>query len=211
MSVQDLAAQMAAPLLDAGTGMRVLDACAAPGGKTGHVLELADCEVVAVDSDPVRLGRVCANLARLDLSARTVCADAGRPADWWDGRPFDRILLDAPCSGSGIVRRHPDIRWLRRRSDLATLSGRQAELLDRLWPLLAPGGKLLFATCSVFRAEGEDVVQRFDAGRPDSERVALEWVWHDRAQGEPIGHLLPQAGETRNHDGFFYGSLRKIH
>ena len=211
VSVQDLAAQMAAPLLDAGTGMRVLDACAAPGGKTGHVLELADCEVVAVDSDPVRLGRVCANLARLDLSARTVCADAGRPADWWDGRPFDRILLDAPCSGSGIVRRHPDIRWLRRRSDLATLSGRQAELLDRLWPLLAPGGKLLFATCSVFRAEGEDVVQRFDAGRPDSERVALEWVWHDRAQGEPIGHLLPQAGETRNHDGFFYGSLRKIH
>ncbi len=210
VSVQDLAAQLAAPLLDLAPGMHVLDACAAPGGKTGHILELADCSVVAVDSDATRLARVDENLARLGLSARTVCADVGSGADWWDGRLFDRILLDAPCSASGIVRRHPDVRWLRRRSDLATLSRRQTELLERLWPLLAPGGKLLFATCSVFRAEGEDVVQQFGAGRPDAEQVALGWVWQDQAHSEPIGHLLPQTGETRDHDGFYYGSLRKL-
>ena len=210
VSVQDLAAQMAAPLLDVAPGMHVRDACAAPGGKTGHLLELVDCSVVAVDSDAARLARVDAGLARLGLSAQTVHADVGRTADWWDGRPFDRILLDAPCSASGIVRRHPDVRWLRRRSDLATLSRRQGELLERLWPLLAPGGKLLFATCSVFRAEGEDVVQRFAAGHPDAERVALGWVWQGQTRSGPIGHLLQQAGEMRDHDGFFYGSLRKL-
>ena len=208
-SVQDLAAQLAAPLLGARDGQRVLDACAAPGGKTTHLLELADCEVTALDVDPARLDRVRENLARLGLSARVLAGEARRPGDWWDGRRFDRILLDAPCSASGIVRRHPEIRWLRRRSDLATLSRQQSEMLAALWPLLEPGGKLLYATCSVFHAEGEQVVERFCAGHPDAERLALHWRWVGDEQDSELGQLLPRSGETRDHDGFFYASISK--
>jgi 16S rRNA (cytosine967-C5)-methyltransferase len=129
-----------------------------------------------------------------------VCADVGSGADWWDGRLFDRILLDAPCSASGIVRRHPDVRWLRRRSDLATLSRRQTELLERLWPLLAPGGKLLFATCSVFRAEGEDVVSSWRRPRMPTDRARMGLAGSTHSSDRPS---LPQTGEARDHDGFY--------
>ena len=142
-------------------GARVLDACAAPGGKTAQLLERADLEVLAIDRDPARLARVDAGLARLGLAAATVAADAARPGDWWDGRPFEAILLDAPCSASGIVRRHPDVRWLRRASDIPALAATQDRLLEALWPLLAPGGRLLYCTCSVFRAEGQDRIDAF--------------------------------------------------
>jgi 16S rRNA (cytosine967-C5)-methyltransferase len=209
LSVQDLAAQLAAPLLDVRDGHRVLDACAAPGGKTTHLLELADCEVTALDADPQRLERVRENLGRLGLVARLTVGDARAPARWWDGRRFDRILLDAPCSASGIVRRHPEIRWLRRRRDLATLSAQQSEMLTALWPLLEPGGKLLYATCSVFSAEGEGVVERFHAAHPDAERLTLRWRWAGDDHDSVLGQLLPGSGDMRDHDGFFYASIRK--
>lgn len=212
VSVQDAAAQLAAPLLiGAGlpSGARVLDACAAPGGKTAHLLELADLDVLAIDSDPARLPRVHETLARLRLTARTLVADAGAPATWWDGVPFDAILLDAPCSASGIVRRHPDIRWLRRASDIPALAATQARLLDALWPLLEPGGRLLYCTCSVFRCEGQDAIDAFLQRRTDA-RVA--------ASPPSPGHLLPlpDNGAERSvqrggapADGFFHALLAK--
>ena len=135
--------------------------CAAPGGKTAHLLELADLDLLAIDRDAARLLRVDETLARLGLRARTLVADAAELATWWDGQPFDAILLDAPCSASGIVRRHPDVRWLRRASDIAALVATQARLLDALWPLLAPGGRLLYCTCSLFKAEGEAQIDAF--------------------------------------------------
>lgn len=215
VSVQDASAQRAAPLLiGAGLppGARVLDACAAPGGKTAHLLELAELDVLALDSDSQRLQRVRETLERLRLDAALAAADARHPADWWDGRPFDAILLDAPCSASGIVRRHPDVRWLRRPDDVAALASTQRELLDALWPLLAPGGRLLYATCSVFRAEGQDVIDAFlQRGGPDAPRL-------DPASP---GHLLPVAdnlpttpapdahGAGAAGDGFFYALLHK--
>ena len=175
VSVQDAAAQRAAPLLLAKPlppGARVLDACAAPGGKTAHLLELAELDLLALDRDADRLARVDETLARLGLGARTLAADAAAPASWWDGRPFEAILLDAPCSASGIVRRHPDVRWLRRPGDLAALARTQARLLDALWPLLAPGGRLLYCTCSVFRCEGSAQIDAFlqRAGRRSARR-----------------------------------------
>ncbi|KQW39256.1 16S rRNA methyltransferase [Rhizobacter sp. Root404] len=212
VSVQDAAAQRAAPLLiGAGLppGARVLDACAAPGGKTAHLLELADLDVLALDSDPARLVRVHETLGRLGLNATTIAADAGAPATWWDGRPFDAILLDAPCSAAGIVRRHPDVRWLRRSSDIPALAATQARLLDALWPLLAPGGRLLYCTCSVFKAEGQDQIDAFLQRQPDAAPAA------DPASP---GHLLPlpdNRGERPVHDisaaadGFFYALIEK--
>lgn len=212
VSVQDAAAQRAAPLLiGAGLppGARVLDACAAPGGKTAHLLERADLDVLALDSDPQRLVRVHDTLRRLGLSARTAAADAGDTAAWWDGRPFDAILLDAPCSASGIVRRHPDVRWLRRDADIAALARTQARLLDALWPTLRTGGRLLYCTCSVFKAEGQDQIDAFLQRHRDATAAA-----------EPVapGHLLPlpdneddrpspPAGASA--DGFFYSLLTK--
>ena len=212
VSVQDAAAQRAAPLLiGAGLrpGARVLDACAAPGGKTAHLLELADLDVLALDRDPARLVRVHETLARLGLSARCLAADAGDPAAWHDGRPFDAILLDAPCSAAGIVRRHPDVRWLRRPSDIETLAAIQARLLGALWPLLVPGGRLLYCTCSVFKAEGQDQIDAFLQHQHDA-RLA--------ASPPSPGHLLPlpdNPGERSVHDnraaadGFFYALLEK--
>ncbi len=211
-SVQDAAAQIAAPLLleglcnRSGTRLRILDACAAPGGKTAHLLELADCDVTALDIDARRCARIRQNLDRLHLDAGIVVADAAQPDAWWDGAVYDGILLDAPCTASGIVRRHPDVRWLRRPGDIAQLAKIQAGLLEVLWPLLAVGGRLLYCTCSVFRAEGEQQIQTFVAH-------------HTGASLMPSpGHLLPQTSVPgtvlpdnllREHDGFYYALLEK--
>ena len=213
-SVQDAAAQLAAPLLlnelrpaggDAAR-LNILDACAAPGGKTAHLLELADCEVTALDIDARRCERIAQNLQRLGLQAHIVVGDASRPKDWWDGRLYDGILLDAPCTASGIVRRHPDVRWLRRPTDIAQLASIQAKLLDTLWPLLKPGGRMVYCTCSVFRAEGEQQIQTFVAHHTDALLMPSP------------GHLLPQSGASdavfpdnllREHDGFYYALLEK--
>jgi 16S rRNA (cytosine967-C5)-methyltransferase len=203
VSVQDPAAQLAAPLLDLEHGMRVLDACAAPGGKTTHALELADVELTALDRDAARLERVRANLARLGLAARVVCGDAGKPAGWWDGALYHRILLDAPCSASGIARRRPDVKWLRRASDLDQFAREQERMLDALWQLLASGGKLLYATCSVFAEENHDQIARFLERHRDAARLALPAVDNDAEL--PAGQLLPD----EQHDGFFYALLRK--
>jgi 16S rRNA (cytosine967-C5)-methyltransferase len=197
VSIQDAGAQRAARLLDPRDGMRVLDACAAPGGKTGHILELADCEVVAVDADRERTRRIAENLARLELSARVIVGDCRHPEDFWEGRPFDRILVDAPCSASGVVRRHPDIKWLRRRADALAFGRTQAQLLDALWPVLASDGKLLYATCSVFAEENSEQVRSFLIRHPEAEVLPLAGL------GE--GQILPNA-ET---DGFFYALLRR--
>jgi len=203
VSVQDAAAQLAAPLLDLANGMRVLDACAAPGGKAGHVLELADVDLSALDNDAARLERVRANLERLGLKARVVRGDACEPAAWWDGIAFDRILLDAPCSASGIARRHPDIKWLRRATDIAQYTQLQSRMLDALWQTLSSGGKLLYATCSVFREENREQIERFLERHRDARRLALPAVDHDiHARA---GQLLPDA----RHDGFFYALLQK--
>ncbi len=220
VSVQDAGAQVAAALLLAeGPGLpalpprlRVLDACAAPGGKTAQLLEQCppgtEIDLLALDQDPHRLRRVGETLARLGLGARVVAADAGEPATWWDGVPFDAILLDAPCSASGIVRRHPDVRWLRRPGDIDRLAATQARLLDALWPTLAPGGRLAFCTCSVFKAEGVDQIDAFLQRQRDAS-------WVDTA-GSP-GHLLPLVDNPRQgptavggpSDGFFHALLVK--
>jgi 16S rRNA (cytosine967-C5)-methyltransferase len=206
-SVQDAAAQLAAPLLGARDGMRVLDACAAPGGKTTHLAELADVELLALDIDAARLGRVRENLSRLGVDATVVVGDASEPDGWWDGRPFDRILADVPCSASGVVRRHPDGKWLRRESDIASFAAQQWRMLDALWPLLAPGGRLLYSTCSLFRAENADQVDAFVARRCDAGRIALESPMLLAARD---GQLLPVEGDAEhNHDGFFYALIEK--
>ena len=197
VSVQDAGAQRAAPLLDVRDGMRVLDACAAPGGKTGHLLELARCELLAVDSDGVRAQRIGENLSRLGLAAKIVVGDCSEPESFSAGRTFDRILLDAPCSASGVVRRHPDIRWLRRRADTAEFARAQAELLDALWPALAVDGKLLYATCSVFPEENGGQVRAFLTRHPEAELLPLP--------GLDGGQILPSAYS----DGFFYALLTK--
>ena len=207
VSVQDAAAQRAAPLL-LGSGLqagaRVLDAGAAPGGKTAHLLELAELDLLALDSDAVRLTRVQDSLKRLHLTATLKAGDARQPATWWDGRPFDAILLDAPCTASGIVRRHPDIRWLRRPDDIGTLARLQAQLLDALWPLLAPGGRLLYATCSLFKAEGQVQIDAF-----------LQRLGPGAARLDPAspGHLLPlpdnASATAATADAFFYALIHK--
>src|SRR5699024_10300479 len=173
VSVQDVSAQRAAALLDLAAGQRVLDACAAPGNKTAHVLDLSEVAMLAMAVDARRLQALQSNLARLQLTATTRVADAGQPADGWHGQPFDRILLDAPCSGTGVIRRHPDIKWLRRGSDIRRAARRQRRLLATLWPLLAPGGRLVYATCSILQAEGPAVINRFLQGHPEARLAAL--------------------------------------
>jgi len=211
-SVQDAAAQLAAPLLldglraAPGGRLRLLDACAAPGGKTAHLLELADADVTALDIDVRRCERIGQNLQRLGLHADVRVGDAARPDTWWDGQLYDGILLDAPCTASGIVRRHPDVRWLRRPTDIGQLAVLQRQLFDALWPLLKPGGRLLYCTCSVFRAEGEQQAQTFVTHHKDACFMPSP------------GHLLPQSGVPAtvfpdnlqgDHDGFYYAIFEK--
>ncbi len=197
VSVQDAGAQDAASLLDLADGQRVLDACAAPGGKSGHVLEAAEVELTALDADAARLERVRANLQRLGLKAGLVAADCTDLPAWWNGAPFDRVLADVPCTASGIVRRHPDLKWLRRATDLGAFAARQSAILDALWQVLAPGGKLLYVTCSVFPQENGEVVERFVARTPGARRAPLP----DGAAAQ----RLPDA----ERDGFFYALIAK--
>jgi 16S rRNA (cytosine967-C5)-methyltransferase len=213
VSVQDAAAQLAAPLLLTGMNLnaksRILDACAAPGGKTAHLLEIADCEVIALDIDIERCDLIHQTLNRLGLTAKVMAADASMPNTWFDAQKdelFDAILLDAPCTASGIVRRHPDIRWLRRETDVAQLAEIQRHLLATLWPLVKPGGRLLYCTCSVFKAEGQDQVALFTSNNKNARLLASP------------GHLIPKNSaktsivvdnELTNHDGFFYALFEK--
>jgi 16S rRNA (cytosine967-C5)-methyltransferase len=216
VSVQDASAQIAVELLELKPGLRVLDACAAPGGKAAHILERCDCELVALDVDAQRLQRVEENLARLHLwerppstelragmAAICITGDARQPRAWWDGKAFDRILVDAPCSGTGVIRRHPDIKWLRRPADLPKMAQVQLELLHALWPLLAPGGALLYSVCSVLAAEGPEVVGRFLEGEAAARSLQIDAGWGE-AQGP--GRRIAPGGDF---DGFFYAKLRK--
>jgi len=210
-SVQDLGAQLAAPLLRLAPGQRVLDACAAPGGKTTHIAELADVELTALDNDEARLGRLRENLARLRLDGpdvRVLNGDAGAPRQWWDGRPFDRILADVPCTASGVVRRHPDVKWLRRESDVESFARQQARLLDALWTCLAKDGLLLYATCSIFADENEAQIVAFAARHADALRESITFPAEAVHRGAQLLPSLP--GACHNQDGFFYALLRKL-
>ncbi|HEY1611548.1 MAG TPA: 16S rRNA (cytosine(967)-C(5))-methyltransferase RsmB [Paraburkholderia sp.] len=210
VSVQDAGAQRAAQWLGVSDGMRVLDACAAPGGKTGHLLELADLDLVALESDATRAARIGENLVRLGLSAKVVVGDAATPSAWHDGEPFDRILADVPCSASGIVRRHPDVRWLRRPADLGALVNEQRRIVDALWSLVKPGGELLYVTCSIFPEESEGQARWFESSHPDAVRLdapgqllptlALA-ASSEAAAGQAIGHLTNGTGGTSGTDG----------
>lgn len=206
VSVQDAGAQLAAELLDAQPGERVLDACAAPGGKSAHILERAGgrVELTALDSDAARLARVRESLARLGLKARVVQGDAAAPAGDWAADRYDRILLDVPCSATGVIRRHPDIKWLRRDTDIAPLAERQQRMLDAIWPLLAPGGTLVYATCSLLPEENETQVRAFLARQPDACDQPIEASWG--VAREPGRQTLP---EDDGMDGFYYARLRR--
>lgn len=206
VSVQDAAAQLAPGYLQLEPGLRVLDACAAPGGKSAHILEQQPAlgELVAMDRDKHRLQRVRQNLQRLDLQATVVCADAGEPGDWWNDEPFHRILIDAPCSGLGVIRRHPDIKLHRRPGDISELAATQARLLAALWPLLAPQGVLLYATCSYLPRENDHVLADFLAKHPDACGGLMPYAW-----GRATEHgrqVLPGEGTM---DGFYYALLGK--
>ena len=199
VSVQDAGAQYAATLLDVRNGMHVLDACAAPGSKTTHLLELAQIDLLAVDKDAQRLEKVRENLQRLQLHAQLQVGDAAQPSDWWDGKLFQRILADVPCSATGVVRRHPDIKWLRRPTDLAGFAQQQLAILNALWQLLERDGKLLYATCSIFAQENQQVTNEFLRQHDDAQPLPLH------VPGLNEGQLLP----NDQHDGFYYALLQK--
>ena len=201
VTVQDAGAQLAAPFLDVHDGMHVLDACAAPGGKSTHLLELVDVSLTLLDHDSVRLAQVQQNLKRLHMTAeRLVCGDASNPDEWWDGRPFDRILADVPCSASGVVCRHPDIKWLRRERDLVKFAASQQAILNALWKILGKNGKLLYVTCSIFAEENTMQIEKFLKHHPDACPLPLSGA------AMIDGQLLPDT----QHDGFFYTLLHKI-
>ncbi len=230
VSVQDAGAQRAAQLLDIKDGMRVLDACAAPGGKTGHILELANVDLITLESDETRAVRIGENLTRLKLHAEIKVGDAADPSTWFDDQPFDRILADVPCSASGIMRRHPDIRWLRRPSDIDALVEEQRRILIALWPLVAKGGELLYVTCSIFPEEGEAQARWFGSQHEDAVRLdAPEQLLPTAALGKlkpsagaalgsPDGTHIARSGSDHanrdanacaDHDGFFYARFQK--
>lgn len=206
VSVQDEAAQLAAAVLDLEPSHRILDACAAPGGKTCHILESAsaDVEVLAIDRVARRLERVSDSLNRLGLRARSEVADATAPEQWWDGQAFDRILIDAPCSGSGVIRRHPDIKIHRQASDIAALAEQQSRLLSALWPLLAPGGKLVYATCSILRAENDAVLEKFLRTNAEATIDPIDASWGVQTT---TGRQILTGSDAM--DGFFYARLRR--
>ena len=204
-SVQDLAAQQAASLLDLQADQKVLDCCAAPGGKTCHMLEIEPTlNMLALDVSDQRLIRVQENLERLQLSAELIAADASQPDDWWSGEVFDRILLDVPCSATGVIRRHPDIKLLRRKQDMDSLIEIQQMILQKIWPLLAAGGKLLYATCSIFKDENENQLETFLQQQADAEEIKFNVDWgHPRSHGRQI---FPGEDDM---DGFYYALLQK--
>ena len=215
--MQDAGAQLAAPWLAVRDDMRVLDACAAPGGKTGHLAELSEAHIDAVELDAARAVRITDNLRRLGLlgpRVRVLTADAARVASFWDGLPYQRILLDAPCTASGIVRRHADIPWLRRESDIAQLATIQAGLLDALWPLLAPAGRLLYVVCSVFREEAVQQADSFLERHPNARLTPLPGTQHGSLQLLPAGADLVErdamVGLPTVHDGFFFALFEKV-
>lgn len=197
LSVQDAGAQRAVEYLDLQPGLRVLDACAAPGGKSAHILETADVDLTALDIDAARCTRIEQNFGRLGLAGRVISADCQTPSSWWDGQHFDRVLADVPCSASGVVRRHPDIKWIRRQRDIAGLAQRQVQILEALWRVLAPGGKLLYVTCSVFPQENDAVIELFLCRQPDAQRLSLP--------ADCPAQCLPDARQ----DGFFFALLEK--
>ncbi|HEX5094016.1 MAG TPA: 16S rRNA (cytosine(967)-C(5))-methyltransferase RsmB [Burkholderiales bacterium] len=197
VSVQDAGAQRCAAVLDLADGQRVLDACAAPGGKAAHILESAEVRLVALDASGPRAARIESALTRLGLLAEVRVADCTALPSWWDGRPFDRVLADVPCTGSGVVRRHPDMKWLRRPDDVREFAARQQAILEALWRVVAPGGKLLYVTCSVFREENDAVLETFGGRHPDAVRENLP------------GGAMPQLLPCAEHDGFFFGLLTK--
>ncbi len=201
-SVQDYGAQFAAQLLDLTEGARVLDACSAPGGKTGHILEMADVDLLAIDNDQARLSKVESNLRRLNLNARLLVGDASTPEAWWDGKQFDRILADVPCTASGIVRRHVDIKWLRREDDIVSFTKQQELILPSLWRLLRKGGKLLYVTCSIFKEENLNQIEKFLQTHNDAEQIPLNL---NTLVNIDNGQILP----TAKHDGFYYNLLQK--
>ncbi len=203
VSVQDAAAQLAAPLLDLQPGQHVLDACAAPGGKSAHILELADVRLLSLDSDAQRLQKLRSNFARLKIETTWKRADATRPSTWAEGLTFDRILVDAPCSATGVIRRHPDIKLLRRAEDVPQTAAVQLRLLHMLWPLLKPGGVLLYAVCSTLSEEGVDVAQKFLAAQPEAEDAKIEADWGEACT---VGRRIAPGGSF---DGFYYARLRK--
>ena len=203
-AVQDGAAQIAADLAQARDGLRVLDACAAPGGKACHLLERADVALTALESDAGRARRIGQNLERLGLSAELIVGDAGHTEAWWDGRPFDRILIDAPCSATGLLRRRPDVRLHRRDSDIAAMAAQQRRILAALWPLLAPGGRLVYVTCSLLKAENEAVISEFLASRPEARAAAIDLP---TGQAAAVGwQILPGDGDL---DGMYYAVLER--
>ncbi len=209
VSVQDLSAQLAADLLGAEPGMRVLDACAAPGGKTAHLIERSEgLDVIAIESEAARLGRIRDTLGRLGLDAMLVHHDAADTAGWWKGKKFDRILIDAPCSGTGVIRRHPDIKWLRRETDIPTMAAQQLRLLRALWPLLKPQGVLVYATCSILKAEGEDVARAFMAEQPEAVEQVIDpspyAMWGEDCG---LGRRIEPGGDF---DGFYYVRWVKV-
>jgi len=206
LSVQDGAAQLTLEYLQPASGQRVLDACAAPGGKAAHVLERADVDLIAVELDAARLARTAETFKRLHLPARLVQGDATDPSAWWDGQPFDRILIDAPCSASGVIRRHPDIRWLRRPSDIDTLVELQQRMLAALWPLLKPGGILVYVTCSILKAENVRQASRFLELHADARAIEHASL-PGRAQ-DPGRQILPGEADL---DGFYHVAFERLH
>ncbi|MDF2939799.1 MAG: sun [Gammaproteobacteria bacterium] len=204
VSVQDIAAQQAAHLLDLEPGMRILDACAAPGGKTAHILETEPkVELIAIDQDATRLKRVEENLSRLHLCAKIMTADASQQ-HWWDKKPFERILLDAPCSATGVIRRHPDIKWLRQASDIENLAKLQLSILKNLWAMLSPGGILVYATCSILPEENDQLIKHFLSHENSAKPMPLQF-----SRGIATEHGWQFFPEPMGTDGFFYSKLQK--